>query len=391
MKKYSGWVGLVTLIALVGCGGNTNSASPFSNTTATGSDPIGRGGVRAGGTAASEVRGTVPVFITVKPESLTRDAWMKIEQVELQSAKSQQSVFPGSVGVAVRLSSLRDVKGRRYLFVGEASRSEPLVRVQLTLASKFLVDEPGLDKPVEGDWKGDLKRPKPDLATLSLNLDPNSDFKDAIVLELTMSAKEDDLSLAMALGPAVDVFAPERQERTILVGKFVPPSSIQAGPKITLFETGAETGRMPEELAKDAAISIAGYYVPGRGVVASAILPMGGGEIWRGRLVAAGDRPSIQPSMGLTLPAARANWTLAEGGDVKWGTKPEGELTDKPVFFGWDPKSKKPVTSFAVEGTVTAPKPTETKPDPTSATSKKPNAKGPAPKSQPVKASNTKS
>jgi hypothetical protein len=82
---------------------------------------------------------------------------------------------------------------------------------------------------------------------------------------------------------------------------------------------------------------------------------------------------------------------LAEGGDVKWGSKPEGELTDKPVFFGWDPKSKKPVTSFAVEGTVTAPKPTETKPDPTSATSKKPNAKGPAPKSQPVKASNTKS
>lgn len=245
--RFALFFGLVAAL-LAGCGGNSTNSSPLAGGTVADQNRSGKPAVGAANTANGV--NWLPVYLTVKPESITDDVWIKVREVTLQTNSAEVSVGSFASGLGLRLAALRDVDGRRFLFLGMADMANHVVRAKVTLDDAFTVEKLG-EKPDVRHFAADATTSSGGRVDARLNLDPNAQFQDALVLELnlTKGSKEGELVPQIALGSAADVSDPTRQEHSLLTGKFVKSN----GERWIVKTANGEVTLVPsEDVLKDA-------------------------------------------------------------------------------------------------------------------------------------------
>ena len=231
--------GALIVTGLAGCAGNSSNTSPLSGTTVADSSRAPKVGSAA---TPAVAKGNIPVFLTVKSEEVTHDAWVKLGALTLLSAKGEEKVFSPSQGTAIRLAGLRDVEGRRYLYVGTMPREERFVRVRLNLDEKVAVRSLGEEK--DAIWE------LANRGEATLDLNANATFQDALVLELKLNKTEKEAQATIALAPAGDCLKVERQERLFALGtvtaKEKDTTQIAIGNRMvkTVWPNSAEKGSL---------------------------------------------------------------------------------------------------------------------------------------------------
>ena len=190
-KAIALWI-CASACALVGCGGSTNSANPLQNNSLLGKDPSSNVGTK---TIAGKPGIAVPVFLSVNPEQLKDDVWIRPRKVLIGSSDATQTLWEGHDQFSLRLAGLRDIEGRLYMPLGMASKNARLVRAQLQLDEAYWVPELGAEAPTKKKFEFSGQAGAPGQPLLTLNLDPNVEFRDAIVLELNLTESADKKSL----------------------------------------------------------------------------------------------------------------------------------------------------------------------------------------------------
>ncbi|MBS1705598.1 MAG: hypothetical protein JST40_06965 [Armatimonadetes bacterium] len=225
------WGGLVVLASLMaGCGGNTNSASPFSNTTYSGRDPSNLAPTRSSAFASG---GTLPVFLSIGSDQLPHDLWVTLKSVEVQGTQSSQAVFSSKSGYAFRLASLRDTNGPRYLYLGTIEKKEPLARAKVVVGDQAFWQELGQQEIMKSKWSG-TEADGGEGVVLNTNLDPNAEFQDALVLNLSLKVESEKLTPAIGLGSAGGALDLARQEAQVLSGKIEKVEAAEGGTWVSL-------------------------------------------------------------------------------------------------------------------------------------------------------------
>lgn len=247
VKLRKGWIiGTLSALALAGCGGTSSNSSPLSGANVADQNRTGKPAVAAN--PSSKTAMMLPVYLTIKPDTISEDIWVKLRSVALQTNSSEMTLGTAAKGVSLRLAGLRDVDGRRFLFLGMADLSNHVVRAKLTLDDQFTVEQLGA-KPDVRTFAADAATGGGGKVDARLNLDPNAQFQDALVLELSLSkgAKDGEYVPQLTLGSASDVADLGRHEHSLVFGQFVKAS----GDKWTFKVAGGEQNfAISEELSK---------------------------------------------------------------------------------------------------------------------------------------------
>ena len=212
---------------LAGCGGN-DSANPFNSNTL---NETSRG--REATASTPGFSAPVPVFLSVNPAATSSTAFIGLRKVALARSAESDTVFESQTLSLwpAGLVEMKDGKpgASKFIYLGTASRNQGYVRVSLDLA---------------GDYSyvplGETARKTAKVAnkSLSINLDPNKGFQDALVLNLSFA--EDKGEAKIELGKADGALEVENQHPTMLEGRVLIQKSTETA--ITLsIKTKAQT------------------------------------------------------------------------------------------------------------------------------------------------------
>lgn len=295
---------VVALVAGLGCGGNTNSASPFRDTTFSGKDPVAGSGGARGTTKPVDPGLSVPVFLTLADGELSSDLWVGLQKAEISGGQGSDVLIDQNPAWPLRLASLRDLNGARYLYLGQSSRGNGLARVRIELERDYRIQELSESKPKSRQFGG--TNDGGGRLLLTANLDPNAGFRDAVVISLRIEEKGDERVPSLALGEAGSSLKLDRQEPRPFAGTVANPVGegesqwFSVGP-LALYAKGPEMGKE--------AGGLAWFSSEGKSGVAELIAaPV------RGRVVGrSGDSLIVEPMAGRWADLATQTLAVAEG------------------------------------------------------------------------------
>lgn len=350
--------------ALVGCGGSTNSANPLQNNSLLGKDPSSNVGTKV---MAGKEGVSVPVFLSVNPEQLKEDVWIRPRKVLIGSSDATQVLWEGHDLFSIRLAGLRDIEGRLYLPLGLASKNSRLVRAQLQLDETYWVPELGQETPAKKKFVFTGQAGAPGQPLLTLNLDPNAEFRDAIVLELNLVESTDKKGVTpeLKLGSTQLALDASRQVPGWVRGTVESNSSSSLSLKAwgTTLSLGWQEGAYQKELAKgDNVVSQTIFDSKSKSMVGQNVQAFKGKEMPQGifgKLASTQDEGKtgvFEPAWTLweKAPATSYSLPLAEEG---WGDK-----TPSSGFVGFDGKVAMPMVSVPKELQVVKPEPVKSSP-----------------------------
>ncbi|MBL8088485.1 MAG: hypothetical protein JNM85_10510 [Chthonomonas sp.] len=357
------------IAVLAGCGGNSNSSSPLQGGSLQGKEPVA---ATSRTIPANQEKGTLPVLLTIRPETLTQDIWCSLRGAELQSSDSQKQLLRFDPDSLMRLASLRDVEGRRFVFLGMADRGVRYVRAQFELSGDYWVNSVGED-PVKKSFSDVTKDGSSGHVLLKTNLDPNGDFKDALVLELNFAPAADPsggLTPTMGLGSVRDALEADRQESFPVTMKITDPTMLSKDVCLLAKELPDKNADARVALLFDRATQRAGVVAVGS--------PEGG---WiGGKVVSTSTEPrtvTLEPSF---VPKSLGPKTSVEL-TVGEGVKPTGaEKWDELVGKLTTARLVKDASEIAAIGELRAPILPPVAQPVRSATTSKPKVTRPAPK-----------
>lgn len=358
-------------VLLAGCGGSNQSASPFTGTTADGRDAAA--GSKSVSRSTSGAR-AIPVYLTVTPEQVTSDLWISVNGGQVQTASASQNLDLANTGQRLRLASLRDVEGRRFLFLGMAKSNDRLVRASIQLSDTYFQSEVGEKSTTHAfaasktDGSGSV--------TLTVPLEPNAEFRDGLVLELQLNNKDDKFTPALVIGKATDIGDPMRQERGLFESKVAsisgktPDQTIHFSGWQGAISTDSKISNTEKELTKGQTASGTYFFDPSTQQTGLANLQIGTvtSQKWiRGKL-AAWDADANKCIVEMSATSLRDYLPSTQSFSCSKDAKPpiEGTANNQPILATYDEKSKlltaiwleKPV-KLTLQAPATAPTPTK--------------------------------
>lgn len=360
-------------LALAGCGGGNNTASPFNGTTLQGKD-IAQPTTRDAKPA--EAQGSVPVFLTVNPTALPKDAWISLNRVELQTATSSVPTYLTGESPWIRAASLRDMDGRRFLFAGMAPRASRFVRAVVELGDHYQLPVVGEEKPKSLAFGGDAKNNGSGKTLLRANLNPNAEFQDALVLELSFQQPSDEKPLepTLALGSATGALDPDRQVWSFWRGKVAGGPSLKLIGVDGLFAT-AEGVTVPK---KDDQVTILAYFDAAAKRPVAAWIEEGTASLVRGTVSAASadeHKLTLEQSamIGGIQPALSQELSWPDALKLPEGTTWDGFLQKSVTVKIAEKKLAEIRQDAKIAIKAPEPEPVATKPDPKAAAQKRPS------------------